>query len=56
MRVCEVIFGRERGEELRAYLEEALGEPCPCSQGRRCPLAPPDVPAPRSAVDEATPA
>jgi hypothetical protein len=40
--VCEAIYGIERGRLIRAVLEEGLGEPCPCGQGRPCPLLPRD--------------
>lgn len=48
--VCQTIYGRERGADLSAFLEKATGEPCPCSQGRTCPLLPPP---PRQALDDA---
>lgn len=47
---CQAIFGEERGAELSAFLERATGEPCPCRQGRVCPLLPANVvepPCPR---------
>jgi hypothetical protein len=38
--VCEAIYGVERGIEVRAMVEGATGEACPCRQGRPCPLMP----------------
>lgn len=40
LQICEVIFGCQRAAELSAFLEGAMGEPCPCKQGRTCPLLP----------------
>lgn len=42
MQVCEVVFGRERGAEVQAFLELATGHPCPCRRGQPCPLMPAD--------------
>lgn len=44
---CEVIYGQERGRQLRACIEGATGQPCPCRQGQACPLMADVVPAPR---------
>lgn len=40
MQVCEVIYGCERAAEVQAYLELAMGHPCPCRQDQPCPLMP----------------
>ena len=40
---CQAIYGIERGDELSAFIEQATGEPCPCRQGRACPMMPADV-------------
>lgn len=40
MLVCEVIYGCERGAQLSAFLESAMGQPCPCKAGQPCPLLP----------------
>ena len=34
---CETLFGITRGAQLRAMIEEATGQTCPCTDGR-CPL------------------
>lgn len=39
---CQAIYGRERGGELVALIEDATGELCPCKEGRTCPLLPRD--------------
>lgn len=51
MQVCEAIYGRERAAEVQAFLEGALGRPCPCKQGQVCPL----MPQSRAAVDGTAP-
>lgn len=45
LQVCETIYGCERGAEISAFLETAMGHACPCKAGSPCPLMPP---APRS--------
>lgn len=40
MQVCEVIYGCERAAKLQAFLEGAMGQPCPCRQDQPCPLMP----------------
>jgi len=35
---CEVLFDEERGLAVQELVEAATGEPCPCKQGRACPL------------------
>lgn len=35
---CEALFGLERGAQIQAAVAEDTGQPCPCSQGRACPL------------------
>ena len=37
---CEILFGVERGAEVRAVFEEAMGQQCPCTNGLACPLMP----------------
>lgn len=39
---CQTIYGKERGAQLVAFLEQSTGEPCPCKQGQPCPLMPPE--------------
>jgi hypothetical protein len=48
--VCKAIYGIERGAQVQAFLEGAMNEPCPCRQGRVCPL----MPVPREALDDST--
>lgn len=38
---CEVLFGKERGREVRQMVERVIDGPCPCSRDRECPLIPP---------------
>lgn len=55
LQVCEVIYGCKRGAELSAFLEAAMGQPCPCKQGLPCPLMPAAedlVPEPRQSREE----
>lgn len=40
IKVCDVIYGHKRGAEICAFLEAAMGQPCPCKQGTPCPLMP----------------
>lgn len=35
---CQALFGIERGAQIQALIEAATAEPCPCAQGRTCPL------------------
>lgn len=35
---CEVLFGVERGGEVRALMVDLLGGPCPCVRAGVCPL------------------
>jgi len=35
---CEALFGLRRGAQIIAAVEEDTGAPCPCRQGRVCPL------------------
>jgi hypothetical protein len=37
---CQIEMGEERGRQMRAVFEDLLGEPCPCAQGKTCPLTP----------------
>ena len=37
---CEVLFGADRGAEVRAMYEKATEAVCPCSRGLKCPLFP----------------
>lgn len=39
---CQVMMGVERGVAIRAEIERATGVLCPCKQGIRCPLRPPE--------------
>lgn len=41
MQTCEVIYGCERAAQVQAFLEGAMGEPCPCKRDLPCPLMPP---------------
>ena len=39
MRLCEALFADVRdADRVQELVQEATGEPCPCSQGRECPL------------------
>jgi hypothetical protein len=42
LQVCETIYGCERAAKLQAYIEGAMGQPCPCKQGLGCPMMPVD--------------
>lgn len=35
---CEVLYGRDKGAEVRALVERAIDGPCPCMLGLTCPL------------------
>ena len=35
---CERLFGIDEGLKIRALVEAATGEPCPCKQGSPCLL------------------
>jgi hypothetical protein len=35
---CTKIFGQVRGAEIVELVERTTGQPCPCKQGRPCPL------------------
>lgn len=37
---CQTIYGTDRGAELSAFLEQTMGQPCPCKQAKPCPLLP----------------
>jgi hypothetical protein len=38
---CHLMFGIERGDEIRDLIETATGLPCPCVRGLRCVLLEP---------------
>ena len=38
---CEILFGDEQGAKMQELVERVTGEPCPCKQGKGCPLMPP---------------
>lgn len=44
---CVRIFGAVQGSEIIELIERTTGEPCPCRQGRQCPL----LPAPRAMLE-----
>ena len=35
---CEVLFNSEQALHIQQLIETATGRPCPCKQGRTCPL------------------
>ena len=37
---CEVLFSSERAQAVQDLIEGATGRPCPCKQGKTCPLLP----------------
>lgn len=37
---CEILFTEDRAEAVQELIEGATGEPCPCKQGKVCPLLP----------------
>jgi hypothetical protein len=37
---CEVLFSSERAQAVQDLIEGATGKPCPCKQGKTCPLLP----------------
>lgn len=39
MLMCEALFGRARGGEVRDLVERLVDGPCPCKAGVACPLA-----------------
>lgn len=41
-----MVWGVKEGHKVRVLIEEATGEPCPCSQGKCCPLVPAENPWP----------
>ncbi len=44
MRGCEVLWDDiVQANRVQAIVEDATGQPCPCLQGRECPLLPGDV-------------
>jgi hypothetical protein len=57
MRGCEILWSDVAvADAVQARMEEAIGGPCPCKVGKRCPLLPADVGAilvDRPAVAEA---
>ena len=48
---CELLFDEEKAARIRAMIEDATGELCPCARGLVCPLLGPplEVPRPRAA-------
>lgn len=48
---CRFVFGHEEAERVVAIVEKATGEPCPCQQGKPCPLLP-DLPGKTLAVGD----
>ena len=40
---CELLFGGDEWEAVQRLWMEATGEPCPCTEGRRCRMLPPDL-------------
>lgn len=38
---CQLMFGIERGDQIRELIETATGEACPCIRGLRCVLLEP---------------
>jgi len=36
--LCVGMFGLVHGAEIEDLVERTTGEPCPCRQGRTCPL------------------
>lgn len=55
IKMCDVIYGCKRGAELSAFLETVMGQPCPCTLDRPCPLMPQrsaaELPEPRQAAE-----
>lgn len=41
-----MLYGRDKAVEVRALVEDAIGGPCPCARGLRCPLLPQGVSEP----------
>jgi hypothetical protein len=35
---CQAMFGMTRGAQIERAIVEDTGSPCPCRQGRVCPL------------------
>ncbi len=35
---CVQVFGLVVGAEVQDFVERTTGQPCPCRQGRQCPL------------------
>jgi len=53
---CEILYGVTHGAKVHAMVEAATDAPCPCIEGRACPLLPPispAVPAPRQSIERA---
>jgi len=37
---CEVLFTQEQGRAMMDMVERITGKPCPCAEGKSCPLLP----------------
>lgn len=37
---CEILFDREQAAAMQELIERKTGDPCPCKQGKACPLLP----------------
>ncbi|MGZ4519091.1 MAG: hypothetical protein ACXVXP_05875 [Mycobacteriaceae bacterium] len=37
---CEILFTEEQGKKMMDMVERVTGQPCPCKQGKTCPLLP----------------
>lgn len=44
MLACEVIWAPEKAARARELIEDAIGGPCPCHEGRECPMLPEGMP------------
>jgi hypothetical protein len=40
---CELLFTKAEAAEVQAQVRKAVGGPCPCDEGRKCPLLPDDL-------------
>lgn len=40
VRGCEVLWGKAKADRVQGAIERAVGGPCSCIRGERCPLLP----------------
>jgi hypothetical protein len=40
---CELLFTKAEAAEVKAQVRKAVNGPCPCDEGKKCPLLPADI-------------